>query len=65
MPLHGYFSLNHILFDDKNKVCGILDFADARVGKFTSDFVYLLDDEDQEEFGIKFDKLVLEKYTNL
>ena len=65
VPLHGDFSLNHILFDDKNKVCGILDFADARVGKYTSDFVYLLDDEDQEEFGMKFGLLVLEKYKNL
>lgn len=38
---------------------------DARVGKYTSDFVYLLDDEDQEEFGMKFGLLVLEKYKNL
>lgn len=58
MPLHGDFSLNHILFDDKNKVYGILDFTDARVSKYTSDFVYLLDDEDQEEFEMKFDLLV-------
>ena len=60
--LHGDFSLNHILFNDENVVCGVLDFGDSRIGKFKSDFIYLLDDEDDEEFGAEFGKLVLKKY---
>lgn len=62
--LHGDFSLNHILFNDKNVVCGILDFADSRVGKPKSDFSYLLDDEDNEEFGANFGKTVLSIYES-
>lgn len=62
--LHGDFSLNHILFNDENLVCGILDFADSRVGKPKSDFVYLLDDEDDEEFGTNFGKMVLNMYES-
>lgn len=58
--LHGDFSLNHILFNDENIVCGVLDFGDSRVGKFKSDFIYLLDDEDDEEFG----EMVLKKYKS-
>lgn len=60
--LHGDFSLNHVLFSKENIVCGILDFGDSRIGKAKSEFIYLLDDEDQEEFGANFGKLVLSKY---
>lgn len=60
--LHGDFSLNHVLFDDLGRVCGILDFADCRAGKPKSDFVYLLDDEDEEEFGAAFGMMVLDLY---
>lgn len=63
--LHGDFSLNHVLFDEENIVCGVLDFADSRVGKPMSDFVYLLDGEDEEEFGVDFGNQVLRKYENL
>lgn len=59
--LHGDFSLNHILFNDENIVCGVLDFGDSRVGKPQSDFVYLLDDE---EFGSDFGKMVLSIYQS-
>ena len=60
--LHGDFSLNHCLFDDKKLVCGILDFGDSRIGKPQSDFMYLLDAEDDEEFGIEFGNMVLNNY---
>lgn len=60
--LHGDFSLDHILFSKENIVCGILDFGDSRIGKAKSEFIYLLDDEDQEEFGIAFGMQVLSKY---
>lgn len=62
--LHGDFSLNHILFDEGNRVCGVLDFGDSRVGKPKSDFIYLLDDEDDEEFGSVFGEMVLNKYES-
>jgi len=62
--LHGDFSLNHILFNDENIVCGVLDFGDSRIGKAKSDFIYLLDDEDDEEFGAEFGNLVLRKYES-
>lgn len=61
--LHGDFSLNHCLFDENNLVCSVLDFGDTRIGKAKSDFVYLLDAEDDEEFGIEFGNKVLEIYN--
>lgn len=63
--LHGDFSLNHILFDKNNLPCSILDFGDTRIGKLMSDFIYLLDEEDDEEFGKGFGLKVLEKYNKL
>jgi len=60
--LHGDFSLNHVLFNEENIVCGVLDFGDSRIGKAQSDFIYLLDDEDEEEFGAAFGEMVLSKY---
>lgn len=63
--LHGDFSLNHVLFDNNNYPCGILDFADVRTGKHMSDFLYMLDDNDDEEFGKEFGVLVLNKYNQL
>ena len=61
--LHGDFSLNHCLFDENNLVCSVLDFGDTRIGKAKSDFIYLLDGEDDEEFGIEFGNKVLEIYN--
>ena len=60
--LHGDFSLNHVLFNEENTVCGILDFGDSRIGKAKSDFVYLLDPEDDEEFGVEFGEMVRSNY---
>ncbi len=62
--LHGDFSLNHVLFNNDNLPCGILDFGDARVGNPLSDFNYLLDEEDDEEFGREFGLQVLGKYND-
>ena len=63
--IHGDFSLNHCLFDSTNHICAILDFADVRIGKFKSDFNYLLDDDDEEEFGKNFGLKVLKQYLIL
>ena len=62
--LHGDFSLNHVLFNEENTVCGILDFGDSRIGRAKSDFIYLLDHEDEEEFGVEFGKMVLSNYES-
>ena len=34
--LRGDFSLNHILFDEKNRVCGVLDFGEMVLNKYES-----------------------------
>ena len=62
---HGDFSLNHILFDKNNLPCAILDFGDTRIGKSMSDFIYLLDEEDDEEFGKNFGLQVLKEYNKI
>jgi len=61
--LHGDFSLNHLRFNDNGIVCGVIDFGDGKIGKSNSDFIYLLDDEDDEEFGKDFGLKVLVKYS--
>ncbi len=60
--LHGDFSLDHILFEN-GMVSGVLDFADSKIGKSKSDFKFLLDDKDEEEFGLEFGKKVFEYYN--
>ena len=48
---------------DNNKVVGIIDFGDAAITDRDKDFVYLLEDSDEElgrEFGLK----VLDYYSN-
>ena len=62
--LHGDLSLNHLLFGPDHIVCGVLDFGDSRVGRPMSDFVYLLDDDDQEEFSAAFGNMVLDRYRS-
>ena len=59
--LHGDFSLNHILFQNE-EVSGILDFADSHIGNYEKDFMYLLDDDDPDEFGKEFGEMVLKNY---
>lgn len=62
--LHGDFSLDHLLFGPDNIVCGVLDFGDSRIGMHMSDFVYLLDDNDPEEFDATFGNMVLDRYKS-
>lgn len=61
--LYFTLSLNHCLFDENNLICSVLDFGDTRIGKAKSDFVYLLDAEDDEEFGVEFGQKVLDFYN--
>ena len=62
--LHGDFSLDHILFQN-GEVSGVLDFADSHIGNYEKDFMYLLDDEDPDEFGKEFGEMVLKNYDLL
>ena len=63
--VHGDFSLNHLLFDQNQMVCSVLDFGDSHVGDYQEDFLYLLDEEDEEEFGADFGREVLANYKSI
>ena len=63
--VHGDFSLNHLLFDQNQMVCSVLDFGDSHVGDYQEDFLYLLDEEDEEEFGANFGREVLAHYKSI
>lgn len=58
---HNDLSANHILLDDNNELCGIIDFGDACITEDYRDFMYLLEDSD-EEIGNIFGEKVLDKY---
>ena len=58
---HNDFSSNHILIDDNRMLCGIIDFGDACITCDYRDFMYLLEDS-EEEIGVNFGLSVLEKY---
>jgi aminoglycoside 2''-phosphotransferase len=61
--IHNDLSSDHIFYDDKsNKISGIIDFGDARIGDADNDFMCLL--EDGEEYGQKFGLKVLEYYNH-
>lgn len=53
---HNDFSCNHILLDENNKFCGVIDFGDAGIIDECCDFVYLVENSEEEigrEFGMK------------
>ena len=59
---HNDLSCDHIIMDN-NKVVGIIDFGDVAITDRDKDFVYLLEDSDEElgrEFGLK----VLDYYSH-
>ena len=59
---HNDLSCNHIIMDN-NKVVGIIDFGDVAITDRDKDFVYLLENSDEEigrEFGLK----VLDYYNH-
>ena len=59
---HNDLSCNHIVMNN-NKVVGIIDFGDVAITDRDKDFVYLLENSDEEigrEFGLK----VLEYYNH-
>ena len=61
---HNDFSCNHLLLDDNNKLVGIIDFGDAGIIDEYCDFVYLLEDS-EEEIGSFFGEDILRIYGNI
>ena len=45
---HNDFSCNHILIDDNNQLKGIIDFGDSGIIDEYCDFIYLLEDSEEE-----------------
>lgn len=53
---HNDFSCNHILLNDNYELVGIIDFGDACITDEYCDFLYLLEESDEEigrDFGIE------------
>ena len=61
---HNDFSCNHLLLDDNNRLCGIIDFGDSGIIDEYCDFIYLLEDS-EEELGYEFGEDVLKLYGNI
>ena len=61
---HNDFSCNHLLLDDNNRLCGIIDFGDSGIIDEYCDFIYLLEDS-EEELGHEFGEDVLRLYGNI
>jgi len=61
---HNDFSCNHLLLDENNKLCGIIDFGDAGIIDEYCDFIYLLEDS-EEEIGQDFGLEILQLYGNI
>ena len=61
---HNDFSCNHVLLDDSNRLCGIIDFGDSGIIDEYCDFIYLLEDSD-EEIGREFGEDILKLYGDI
>lgn len=61
---HNDFSCKHLVLDDNNKLVGIIDFGDACIIDEYSDFLYLLEDSD-EEVGSSFGEEILKIYKDI
>lgn len=61
---HNDFSCNHLLINEKNKLVGIIDFGDAGIVDEYCDFVYLLENS-EEEIGLSFGEDILKIYGDI
>ena len=61
---HNDFSCNHLLLNDNNRLTGIIDFGDSGIIDEYCDFIYLLEDS-EEEIGSDFGLDVLRKYGRI
>lgn len=61
---HNDFSCNHLLIDDNNRLVGVIDFGDSGIIDEYCDFIYLLEDS-EEEIGVSFGEDILKLYGNI
>lgn len=61
---HNDFSSNHLLLDENNRLCGIINFGDSGIIDEYCDFIYLLEDS-EEEIGPNFGEDILRLYGNI
>ena len=61
---HNDFSCNHLLLDEDNNLTGIIDFGDSGIIDEYCDFIYLLEDS-EEEIGSQFGLDILKIYGNI
>ena len=61
---HNDFSSNHLLLDENNRLCGIIDFGDSGIIDEYCDFICLLEDS-EEEIGPNFGEDILRLYGNI
>ena len=61
---HNDFSCNHLLLDSNNRLIGIIDFGDSGIIDEYCDFIYLLEDS-EEEIGEFFGEDILKLYGNI
>lgn len=61
---HNDFSCNHLLLDENNKLTGIIDFGDSGIIDEYCDFIYLLENS-EEELGEAIGEEILSIYGNI
>ena len=61
---HNDFSCNHILLDDDGRLAGVIDFGDSGIINEYCDFIYLLEDS-EEEIVVSFGEDILKIYGNI
>ena len=61
---HYDFSCNHLLLDNDNRLVGVIDFGDSGIIDEYCDFIYLLEDS-EEEIGMSFGEDILKLYGNI
>ncbi len=61
---HNDFSCNHLLLNDDNRLCGVIYFGDSGIIDEYCDFIYLLEDS-EEEIGRVFGEDILRLYGSI
>ena len=61
---HNDFSCNHLLLDENKRLVGIIDFGDTGIIDEYCDFIYLLEDSN-EELGKDFGEDILKLYGDI
>lgn len=61
---HNDFSCNHLLLDNDNRLTGVIDFGDSGIIDEYCDFIYLLEDS-EEEIGPSFGEDIVRLYGDM